>query len=337
MLEIKTQVKVANDISPKNIDEQLSGVTEPLLLKGLVSDWPVIKETLQSKTAADQYLRRFYQNMPLVVFRGPKEIKGRFFYNDDLTGFNFVRSNATLDHVLDQIQDPKILESGASMYIGSTPVDQCLPSFRQENDLSFANINPLASIWLGNKTRIAAHYDLPDNIACVAAGKRRFTLFPPEQLKNLYVGPIDFTPAGQAISLVDFHDPDYDKFPKFEKAIQAAQLAELEAGDAIFIPSMWWHHVEALTDFNVLINYWWSTAPHYSGSPMEALYHAILCIRDLPHEKRMIWKNIFEFYIFYQNDENFAHINEEAQGALKQLDEQSSRKIRALLSNYLRR
>ena len=104
-----------------------------------------------------------------------------------------------------------------------------------------------------------------------------------------------------------------------------------------FIPSMWWHHVEALTDFNVLINYWWSTAPRHAGSPMDALYHAILCIRDLPLEKRKIWKNIFEYYIFNPDEESFEHINEQAQGALKQLDEQSARKIRALLSNCLRR
>ena len=37
----------------------------------------------------------------------------------------------------------------------------------------------LASLWLGNRTRIAAHYDLPDNLAVVAAGRRRFTVFPP--------------------------------------------------------------------------------------------------------------------------------------------------------------
>jgi len=339
VLEIPNKVKQFDDHAYEHIDELLRDVNEPLLLKGFVSHWPIVKKAQESNAKADQYLRSFYRGKPLLAFMGKPEIKGRFSYNHDLSGFNFVRSNTTLNQVLDQISEyDKQSVLGASIYIGSTPVDQCLPEFRKENDLKFAKLNPLASIWLGNKTRIAAHYDLPDNIACVVAGKRRFTLFPPEQLENLYIGPIDFTPAGQAISLVDFYEPDYTKFPKFKQAVASASVANLEAGDALFIPSMWWHHVEAKTNFNVLVNYWWSRTPHHMGSPMDALYHAILCIRDLPKEKRELWKQIFDYYIFDVDDrKKFSHIPEQVQGALAELDSDKARKIRALLVNYLRR
>ena len=90
----------------------------------------------------------------------------------------------------------------------------------------------LASLWIGNRTRTAAHFDLPQNIACVISGRRRFTVFPIGQLPNLYVGPLDFTPAGQAISLVDFHAPDFERYPRFREALRHAQVAELEPGDA---------------------------------------------------------------------------------------------------------
>jgi hypothetical protein len=84
-----------------------------------------------------------------------------------------------------------------TIYVGSTR--STLPARLPPERSAAGGARALASIWIGNRTRIAAHYDLPDNVAVVAAGHRRFTLFPPEQVRNLYVGPVDFTrrPAGQ--------------------------------------------------------------------------------------------------------------------------------------------
>jgi len=99
-----------------------------------------------------------------------------------------------------------------AIYVGSTTIDTCLPGFRERNDVDLGDRRALASIWIGNRTRVAAHYDVPDNVACVVAGRRRFTLFPPGELRNLYVGPLHLTPAGQPISLVDFAAPDLERF-----------------------------------------------------------------------------------------------------------------------------
>ena len=190
---------------------------------------------------------------------------------------------------------------------------------------------------IGNRTRIAAHYDIPDNVACVAVGRRRFTLFPPDQLRNLYIGPIDVTPAGQSISLVDFHDPDFERFPGFRDALEHAQVAELEPGDAIFIPGMWWHHVEGLDDLNVLVNYWWRDVPAFLGNPLDALNHALLSIRDLPREQRDIWRDVFEHYVFGDENEAVSHIPPNARGVLSAVTDESARRLRALLIRNLNR
>ncbi|MGB5626833.1 MAG: cupin-like domain-containing protein, partial [Woeseiaceae bacterium] len=222
-------------------------------------------------------------------------------------------------------------------YVGSTTVDYILPGLRDENDLVLEGLDSLVSIWLGNQTCIAAHYDVPDNIACVVAGKRRFTLFPPEQLENLYVGPLDYAPAGQAISMVDLRAPDFERHPKFRIALQHAQVADLQSGDALLIPSMWWHHVQGLESFNVLINYWWRNVPSWMGNPMDVLNHAMLSIRDLPDAQRAAWKSIFAHYIFEADDELVAHIPKGKQGVLAPMDELAARRLRALLLKQLNR
>lgn len=337
MLTIDKSIREVSDIGPDGVPDWILTSTEPLLLKGMIADWPIVTAAKQSAAAADAYIRRFYQNATIGAFFGPPNIKGRIFYNEDMTGFNYRPEKLKLNTVLDKIQQHLGDEQPPAVYVGSTTVDTCLPGFRAENDIDFGDIDPLASIWLGNRTRVAAHYDVPDNIACCAVGRRRFTLFPPEELENLYVGPLDFTPAGQTISLVDFHQPDYVKFPKFRHALQSAQVAEMESGDAIFIPSMWWHHVEGLDGFNVLINYWWRQSPAWMGPPVNALEHALLSIRELPEQQRKAWQEIFRFYIFDFNEEIIRHIPERSRGVLSAIDETSARKLRARLLNKLNR
>jgi hypothetical protein len=337
MLPIEKSIREIRGIRPESLPEEVLTSTEPLLLKGLVADWPIVRAAKQSVTAADNYLRRFYRNATIGAFFGPAEEGGRIFYNDDMSGFNYQPVKLKLNEVLDQIQQHLEDERPPGIYVGSTTVDTCLPGFRAENDIEFGDLAPLASIWLGNRTRVAAHYDLPNNIACCAVGRRRFILFPPQELENLYIGPLDFTPAGQPISLVDFDRPAYEEFPRFRQALQNAQKAELDEGDAIFVPSMWWHHVEALDRFNVLINYWWRATPAFLGNPNDLLTHALLTLRDLPSSQREAWQEIFRYYVFEFEQSSVAHIPDGRRGILASIDETTARKIRAHLLNRLNR
>jgi hypothetical protein len=174
-------------------------------------------------------------------------------------------------------------------------------------------------------------------VACVLAGRRRFTLFPPEQLVNLYVGPLEFTLAGQPISMVRLENPDLERYPKFREAWQHAQGAELEPGDALFIPYMWWHHVESLTAFNVLLNYWWDDQPGWLGSPFEALIHGLLSVRTLPPERRELWRKIFDHYVFQTGGEPAAHLTPQQQGIQAPITPQLAELMRAHLANLLSR
>ncbi|TFW20370.1 cupin-like domain-containing protein [Massilia arenosa] len=330
-------IREVHGLTPQTLTDDLLASTEPLILRGLVSEWPATQAGLRSAADGDAYLRQFYRDATVNAMLGTPEIKGRFFYNEDVTGFNFFTTRARLDAVLAEMRDHLDDEQPPAIYVGSTTIETALPGFREANDLQLGARDPLASIWIGNRSRIAAHYDLPDNIACVVMGRRRFTLFPPEQLANLYVGPLDFTPAGQAISMVDFHQPDLQRFPRFAEALRHAHVAEMEPGDALFIPSMWWHHVEALDRFNVLVNYWWRQAPGYMDTPTNALMLAVLTMRGLPPEQRAAWQEIFRHYIFEPSEESLAHIPPHARHALAPLTEDGARVLRGQLLKRLNR
>jgi hypothetical protein len=308
-----------------------------MVLRGLTADWPLVQAAKQSSVEAESYILQFDSGQQLTAYRGEPEIDGRIFYNQDFSGFNFERIRLPLAEVFENLRQYSSEAKPPTLYVGSTMVDNWLPELRRDNDLVLEGQDPLVSIWIGNRSRIAAHYDFPTNIACSVAGRRRFTLFPPEQLENLYVGPIDFTPAGQSISFVDFANPDFEAYPKFREALQAAQVVELEPGDAILIPSMWWHHVESLDDINILINYWWRNTPAYMGTPVNVLQHAIMGIRELPPEQREAWREIFDHYVFNADDEKYQHIPEPARGVLNRLDETAARQIHSLLLNKFKR
>jgi len=337
MLRIERNVREVPVETPGQLPKAVLGSMEPLVLRGLAGHWPVVQAACDSPAAVEAYLRRFYGDEPVNAVYGQPGQNGRLFYNDDLSGFNFQAARARLDKVIDDIRGQSHAEQPAGIYVGSTSVDSVLPGFRSENDIELDGLDPMVFIWLGNRSRIAAHFDLPDNLACCAAGRRRFTLFPPAEIANLYPGPIDFTPAGQTISMVDFAEPDFERFPRFGKALESAQLAELEPGDAVYVPSMWWHHVEGLDSLNVLVNYWWRSVPAYMDTPANVLEYALLAIRDLPKAQREAWRAIFDFYVFDFEDDSIGHIPESRRGVLAPMDEMTARRLRAQLLKKINR
>ncbi len=308
-------------------------LAQPVVIRNAAEAWPLVRRARESTASVRDYLLEHYAGAAVTAFYADAAPDGRIFYDDALEGMNFRQVRSKLDEVLDDLGR----EDAGTVYMGSMELDQCLPGMRAENSLPLEDHQATVRIWIGSRTLVAAHYDVMDNIACVCAGRRRFTLFPPDQLENLYVGPLDFTPAGQAVSMVDPRAPDLERFPRYVEARAHALSAELEPGDAIFIPAMWWHQVEALDSFNILINHWWRDAPAHAGPPVDALLMAILTLRDLPAHERDGWRNMFERYVFAFDRDEFAHIPEARRGVLGPLDDDRARQLRALLRNRLNR
>lgn len=328
----------AQHINPK----QLLATDEPVILRGAIRHWPLVQQGVASHRDAMTYLRTFDRGQPILVYSGAPEIEGRFFYNQDLTGLNFATDWLSLGDFLDRIDDHAGDRRPPSFYVGSLDADTFLPGLRADNPLGeddglFGEVQPWTSVWLGNRTTACAHFDMSNNIACCAVGRRRFTLFPPEQIHNLYPGPLEPTPGGQVVSMVDITNPDYEQHPRFGRALDAAQVADLEAGDLLFYPALWWHHVEALEAFNVLVNYWWNPSPEYTDTPMNTLLHGLLSLRDRPEPEKRAWKELFDYYVFGPAERPQSHLPEHARGELAPLDASMARRLRGRLIQRLNR
>jgi hypothetical protein len=337
------KTKFLHGINSHNIPRDVINAAEPVVFKQLVDDWPMVQAGRMSDQASVDYLKSFYNGNPTIVCKIPAENNGRMFYNENCTRLDYESFKGRIDETLDAILGGKGQIDRPSYYIASNIINTHLPGFSDTNTIAIPRHKPVdamedrVSIWIGGATTATCHFDALDNIACCVAGKRRFILFAPDQISNLYPGPLEPTPGGQVISLVDFKNPDFEKFPRFKEALLTAQVADLEPGDALYIPAMWWHHVESLEPYNVLVNYWWEDAPLFLTSGMNALYMAMLGIRDKSAHERAAWQHVFNHYIFDGPEKSNSFIPSEARGFLQILDRLGARKLRALLINKLNR
>lgn len=305
---------------------------EPAIFRGLVAGWPVVAAARKSTDALADYLMSLDRGAKVRAFVGQPDAGGRFFYNEALDGFNFSTAETDFAQLIKTLQQFERDGTRQPIYMGSTPASEILSGFAAQNPLrSIEQRGGGPRLWIGNGSRIAPHFDESDNVACVVSGRRRFTLFPTDQVGNLYVGPLDRTPAGQPTSLVDLANPDFERFPGFREALKQARVAELGPGDAIYIPALWWHGVESTGPFNLLVNYWWQDEPTDADSPLHAIAHGLLSVGHLSDRKRDRWRMLFDHYVFGANGDPAAHMPEQARGVLGK----STTDLRQFISRFL--
>lgn len=305
------------DVDEQTFRNQILGSYRPAILRGFVRHWPAVALGAGAPEGICQYLAACDSGHPVDALLAAAPEKGRLFYQADMNGFNFARRKLPVSAVIEQLARYSQFADPPSVAVQSAVIDDCLPRFARDNVLPFLDAAVRPRIWLGNTITTPAHFDESNNIACVVAGKRRFTLFPPEQVSNLYIGPLDFAPTPTPISMVDFNAPDFARFPRFREALAHAQVADLAPGDALYIPTLWWHHVQSTGILNILVNYWWrsSTGP----SPFESLVSCLQNLRDLPPEQRAAWASIFQHYVFDAAVDPGAHIPEHKRGVLSKV------------------
>jgi hypothetical protein len=303
-------VKVSNANEFAGIDE-LAAAGEPVLLKGTIDHWPALAAAGHSPAALDTYLKERDSGAPVPVMEAPPSSGGRFGYAADPREFSFTRRSRPLGETLDRIARTRANAEAGYLAIQMLPLDAQMPAFVRDNPMPLVPADARPKLWLGGPVKTQIHNDRDHNLCCVVAGRRRFVLFPPEQVANLYIGPLDNPPP---LSFVDPQAPDFEAFPRFREALKSALVAHLGPGDALLMPRYWWHHVTSRDPYNAMVNYWWGGASAGLGDPHDAFLTGLLALKSLSARDRAYWRAMFDLHVF--DNEGAAHIPQRAQGML---------------------
>lgn len=338
MRERKPAAEIAGrDLQPERFQREVVAGCQPMVLRALVADWPVVRAAQGSPGRLKDYLSAFDVGGRVEAYLGDPAIAGKYYYAPDFKGFNFERRTMKLLDALQVMVESLERADAPSVYVGSVPTGDSLPGFAASNPMPLLGQGVSPRIWLGTRSNVSCHYDTFDNLACVIAGRRRFTLFAPQLIGKLYVGPIDNTMAGPPVSLAASADgPQEGMFPLFEEIRDQALRVELEAGDALYLPKLWWHKVESLAPINGLVNYWWDAFSAGPDAPYTSLLLAMIAIAERPPAEREAWKAFFDHYVFRANGHPLAHLPPQQHGLLGPLKPENYARIRARVMHMLR-
>jgi hypothetical protein len=321
---------------PQSFRRQVLEGCRPVVIRALVRSWPVVQAARAAGTLK-HYLARFDSGASVETFFGDPAIRGKYYYVPGLKGFNFERRMLKLLDAVEAILAASATAGASSVYAGSVPAASCLPGFAADNPMPLLAPQVSPRIWLGTAANVSSHYDTFDNLACVIAGRRRFTLYAPELIGKLYIGPIDNTMSGPPVSLAaSAPEEARAQFPQFEEIRSRALVAELEPGDALYLPKLWWHQVESTASFNGLVNYWWDAFSVGPDAPYTSMLLAMIAIAERPPAERRAWQAFFDHFVFRSRGHPLAHLPPEQHGILGPLLPENYGRLRAAVLRLLR-
>ncbi len=108
-------------------------------------------------------------------------------------------------------------------------------------DLGVKFFKKLPVLFVGGEGgKVVMHYDmdLANNFHFNFAGEKKVLLYPPGETKYLYKVPYSIV----SMEIIIMDSPDFNKYPALAKA--KGYEASLKHGDALFIPSKWWHYIK---------------------------------------------------------------------------------------------
>jgi len=295
--------------STDDFDRLAAGVTGPVVLKGCLERWPIVTQLYEAADPEAQLavLERAVGRARLHYTTLPPTEHGHLGYRPDGAGANFT-FNTTKKKVdfseFSQVIRSVLRDPGrGAVYMQSAPLDRFPALQTQVPDLPYLQkgLAGYRQLWIGSGGHVVnLHFDPTHNLIAMLAGQKRVTLLPPDNMANMYPAPLDCRIGDTIGSLVRLLEPDPDKYPRAEAELAKAQVAELSPGDVLYLPPLWWHHVESF-GLNVMINKW---VPPISGTDFGDLtanvIDGILTYRPLPASLRLQYRELYRGVVFGQ-------------------------------------
>src|SRR3546814_13186254 len=120
-----------------------------------VADWPAVAAGASPRAAA-AYIAGFANDRPVEVMIGPPEIAGRFFYRDDMRGFNFTREAASVSALLARlIALAETDQPAPALYAGAAAAADHLPGWADANPLRLPAPDAVPPVWIGQPTPVS--------------------------------------------------------------------------------------------------------------------------------------------------------------------------------------
>lgn len=240
--------------------------TTPLLLRGVIDDWPAL-QTWNSTAHLLALTINGQRCVPIEIGESYTHANWR----QEILPFHIFMRKHLLPEQPEEIGYlgqhnlfQQIPELGTEV---RTP-DYCF-SAPPETDESVAPVDePQRNAWLGPKgTRTPLHTDPYHNIFCQVVGYKYVRLYPPEASEAVYPRGIDENGVNESnTSQIDFkldrdHEgnirvEDVEHFPSFAKEASYVE-AIVKPGECLYIPAGWWHFVESMTT-SFSVSFWWN-------------------------------------------------------------------------------
>ncbi|OAB80542.1 cupin-like domain-containing protein [Cochleicola gelatinilyticus] len=133
----------------------------------------------------------------------------------------------------------------------------------------------------GEGSKVLAHYDmdLADLMHFHFHGNKSITLFSPEQTKYMYRVPF----AVHNLETINMDAPDFEKYPALQY-VEGVRV-EMKHGDALYMPSGYWHYVKYLNGgFSITLR----AFPRKPGKLLTLMYN-VFFMRNFENLMRNVW------------------------------------------------